>query len=178
MNLASRVSTVAHFDWFSVISKRNRYLLYNFSVIQIQCLVVGTLAGISAFLLGGIFHLAWNSYYETMLMVTTCVITACVSSALCGIITIWAIIFSWRLKIDPDNIATPIAASLGDLITLFFLAMFGDIFYRSHENPVLSLIFVFLIGSFPFWLNILRNNFLKSITYVANMPSSFSASWC
>ncbi len=38
---------------------------------------------------------------------------------------------SSRLKVNPDNVATPIAASLGDLITLALLATFASFFHRS-----------------------------------------------
>lgn len=35
-----------------------------------------------------------------------------------------------KLGVNPDNIATPIAASLGDLITLSILAFFSSFFYK------------------------------------------------
>lgn len=36
---------------------------------------------------------------------------------------------SKRMGINPDNVATPIAASFGDLITLSLLACFSQWFY-------------------------------------------------
>lgn len=39
------------------------------------------------------------------------------------------IIGSKRLGINPDNVATPMAASFGDLITLVLLAYFSQWFY-------------------------------------------------
>lgn len=39
------------------------------------------------------------------------------------------IIGSKRLGINPDNVATPMAASFGDLITLALLACFSQWFY-------------------------------------------------
>lgn len=35
-----------------------------------------------------------------------------------------------KVGVNPDNIATPIAASLGDLITLSILALVSSFFYR------------------------------------------------
>lgn len=35
-----------------------------------------------------------------------------------------------KLGVNPDNIATPIAASLGDLITLSILAFISSFFYK------------------------------------------------
>jgi solute carrier family 41 len=40
------------------------------------------------------------------------------------------IIFSHKCKINPDNVATPIAASLGDLTTLGVLASIGGFFFN------------------------------------------------
>lgn len=42
-----------------------------------------------------------------------------------------------KFGVNPDNIATPIAASLGDLITLSILALVSSFFYknRGEEGP-------------------------------------------
>lgn len=40
------------------------------------------------------------------------------------------IVISHKCKINPDNIATPIAASLGDLTTLAILASIGGFLFR------------------------------------------------
>jgi len=40
------------------------------------------------------------------------------------------IIGSHKCKINPDNIATPIAASLGDLTTLAILASIGGFLFK------------------------------------------------
>jgi len=40
------------------------------------------------------------------------------------------IVLSHKCKINPDNIATPIAASLGDLTTLTILANIGGFLFR------------------------------------------------
>jgi len=43
---------------------------------------------------------------------------------------ILVITLSKRFNLNPDNIATPIAASLGDIITLGLLAWFASILYE------------------------------------------------
>ena len=43
---------------------------------------------------------------------------------------ILVIVASHKCKINPDNIATPIAASLGDLTTLLILASIGGFLFR------------------------------------------------
>lgn len=46
-----------------------------------------------------------------------------------GLVVIGIIIGSKKVGINPDNVATPIAASLGDLITLSLLAVVSSILY-------------------------------------------------
>lgn len=41
------------------------------------------------------------------------------------------IVVSRKLKINPDNVATPIAASLGDLTTLSLLAAVSLVLYKA-----------------------------------------------
>ena len=46
-----------------------------------------------------------------------------------GSIVIAIIILAKQLNINPDNIATPIAASLGDVVTLALLSGIGTFYY-------------------------------------------------
>lgn len=46
-----------------------------------------------------------------------------------GIMMVGVIFGSKKVGINPDNIATPLAASFGDLITLGLLAIIGQGFY-------------------------------------------------
>lgn len=66
-----------------------------------------------------------------------------------GLVMIGVIIGSKKVGINPDNVATPIAASLGDLITLSLLARISSTLYdhrgedihsnwnENHDNPKL-----------------------------------------
>lgn len=62
------------------------------------------------------------------------------SCTLSGLVTMAVIIGSRKVGINPDNVATPIAASLGDLVTLSLLAGVSSLFYyyrgqRSRVAP-------------------------------------------
>ena len=46
-----------------------------------------------------------------------------------GFIMIGIILLSKKFHVNPDNIATPIAASLGDVVTLVILAWIGTVLY-------------------------------------------------
>jgi len=47
-----------------------------------------------------------------------------------GLVMVAVILCSKKWGINPDNVATPIAASLGDLITLSLLAAFSSFLFR------------------------------------------------
>ena len=44
------------------------------------------------------------------------------------------ILFASKFKINPDNVATPIAASLGDVVTLGILSYVGTFFYEFRKS--------------------------------------------
>lgn len=69
------------------------------------------------------------SYYRSMLVITSAMICAALSSALLGLCMCVLCIFCRRRGINPDNVATPIAASFGDLITLAVLAIASHLLY-------------------------------------------------
>ena len=51
-------------------------------------------------------------------------------------VMVLVIVGSHRFHVDPDNVATPIAASLGDLVTLSVLAGIGQLFYMVMNSAV------------------------------------------
>ncbi|KAG5838018.1 hypothetical protein ANANG_G00219320 [Anguilla anguilla] len=69
------------------------------------------------------------------------------------------IIGSRKVGINPDNVATPIAASLGDLITLSLLAGVSSALYQYRDvwylSPLVCALFLCLI---PFWVVIARRS--------------------
>ena len=48
------------------------------------------------------------------------------------------VLLSRKMKVNPDNVATPIAASLGDLITLTLLAGVSSLLYSAIGEWLLS----------------------------------------
>ena len=70
-----------------------------------------------------------------------------------GVVMVVVILISRRLNINPDNVATPIAASLGDLVTLSLLAWVSNLLFEVRY----SLIYILNISAkqpnyMPFFL--------------------------
>lgn len=97
---------------------------------------------------------------------------------------ILVIVLSHKCKINPDNIATPIAASLGDLTTLTILASIGGFLFKIigiinktffhkylYFNDYLDnytwlpiIITTFFLILIPIWVMItIRNEYVKDV---------------
>ena len=74
------------------------------------------------------------SYMHFLLISASCLSTASLASGILGALIIIVIVVSQYLHINPDNVATPIAASLGDLITLLFLSKISQYIYALRDN--------------------------------------------
>jgi len=106
---------------------------YKHNVIFVQATVVGFLAALFAVLMDwlpeGDFNLG-----HALLLCAASLLTASVASLVLGIIMILVVMFSHKCNINPDNVATPIAASLGDLTTLALLAYFSNLLFSTIGN--------------------------------------------
>ncbi|NWZ72535.1 S41A1 protein, partial [Acrocephalus arundinaceus] len=77
-----------------------------------------------------------------------------------SMIMIGVIIGSRKMGINPDNVATPIAASLGDLITLALLSgiswgLYKELESKAYVNPLVCAFFISLL---PIWVIIAKRN--------------------
>lgn len=138
---------------------RNEILKGNFYLLQLQAIAVGLFSGFISWMMGSFVHESTNTFSESTLVVATAVMTSSFSSILMGLLMACLILLSHWLSIDPDNIATPIAASIGDLVSLVFLAFFASFLSK-------------YLGLFCF---ILRHpNFTCSVASLHRPATSFS----
>ncbi|NWT40743.1 S41A2 protein, partial [Chroicocephalus maculipennis] len=116
----------------SPIEKWN-LIIGNLALKQVQATVVGFLAAVAAVILGWIPEGKYR-FDHSILLCSSSVATAFIASLLQGIIMVGVIVGSKKTGINPDNVATPIAASFGDLITLAILAWISQGLYACLET--------------------------------------------
>lgn len=74
------------------------------------------------------------------LLCASSLVTVSLASFVLGLITAGVIVLSRHCHINPDNVATPIAASLGDITSLALLSWIATVLYESIGKKDFSII--------------------------------------
>ncbi|CAK9805211.1 Solute carrier family 41 member 1 [Anthophora quadrimaculata] len=165
MTLASRFSTHANLGHMDTRKQQWTLILGNLALIQCQATVVGLLASLAAVVLAWIPEAQFDIHHA-LLLCASALVTASIASFLLSLLMVAVVLLSKEINIDPDNIATPIAASLGDLTTLMLLSGIASLLYRATEySPwIAPILIVFHIIVTPVWGYVAaRNPFTKEI---------------
>ncbi|KAL1936720.1 hypothetical protein VTP01DRAFT_854 [Rhizomucor pusillus] len=159
MNLAARFSTLANLGDLDQPETRDTLVWGNLALIQVQALISGAVAGIISFILGILEHPNEPAtVYESILIISSSMISATVSSFILGVFMCLLIILSRKFKIDPDNIACPMASSLGDVVTLGILAGCSQALLASIDSMLTTILLVLMMASIPFFGRAVKRN--------------------
>ncbi|KAK6746623.1 hypothetical protein RB195_000102 [Necator americanus] len=144
MTLASRLSTLANLGFMDTSKQKWQVAVSNMALIQTQAIVISSIAVVPAVVLGE-KPFAVCDFFCVLL---SAVATASLASLLLGVLMIGVVIMARQFKMNPDNITTPVAASLGDVSTLFILLGLGTLLMRIREQYcwILVLLLLFFYG--------------------------------
>uniref|UniRef100_A0A915CJ68 SLC41A/MgtE integral membrane domain-containing protein n=1 Tax=Parascaris univalens TaxID=6257 RepID=A0A915CJ68_PARUN len=174
MTLASRLSTQANLDEMATRHQQIHIVCSNLAVIQAQSIIVSLLASIAVIVLYTAETGKWQSENSILLCLTS-VATASITSLLLGMIMFGMVILAMRIGVNPDNITTPIAASLGDITALIIMICVGTLLLHvQHQFEAECVVLgVWLMAPFLFiWIaskdksavNILKNGWYPIFT--------------
>ncbi|XP_050450141.1 solute carrier family 41 member 1-like isoform X2 [Cataglyphis hispanica] len=172
MTLASRLSTQANLGHMDLPKEQWHMIIGNLVLIQCQAIVVGFLGSVVAIVMGA-FRNGTVSLDHAYLLCASSLVTASLASFVLGLITAGVIVFSRHCNINPDNVATPIAASLGDITSLTLLSWIATVLYESIDKQdwVAPLVIACYILVTPLWVWIAKKNkYTNDVLYFGWTP--------
>lgn len=172
MTLAARISTQANLGQLDSLREQWQMTYGNMALVQCQATIVAFLASLFAIIVDVIQEHTFDVHHATLLCASS-LITAAVASLVLGFITVGVVLLSRKLHINPDNVATPIAASLGDVTTLGLLASTSSLLYEIvlTNNWVAPLLIAFFLLLVPLWVVISKKNkYTKKVLYTGWLP--------
>lgn len=111
---------------------------------------MGFLGSLIAIVMGGIKSNDVELDHAYLLCASS-LVTVSLASFVLGLITAAVIVLSRHCNINPDNVATPIAASLGDITSLVLLSWIATVLYdsigKNHQRRLFLTAFKCLIYS-------------------------------
>lgn len=157
MTLASRLSTHANLGDLDTLEQTMVMGSANLALIQVQGVVVGALASVIAMLMAWLVDLDRVDMERGLIMCASSVVTASAASFILGIVMVIVIAMSRRYSVNPDNVATPIAAALGDLVTLSLLAFVATFLNNYGAFVAIVILFGYIIIT-PFCFDKAKKN--------------------
>ncbi|CAG9828805.1 unnamed protein product [Diabrotica balteata] len=172
MTLASRLSTQANLGHMDTTKQKISIIVRSLTLIQCQAIVVGFLGALVAVVMGGIKSNDVELDHVYLLCASS-LVTVSIASFLLGLITAGVIVLSRYCHINPDNVATPIAASLGDITSLALLSWVATMLYESigqQDWLAPSIIAAYLLA-IPLWVWIAKRNYqTRDVLYYGWTP--------
>jgi solute carrier family 41 len=105
-----------------------------------------------------------NGYFEFVLVLATGMLSASISSAILGNFMCALVVVARQVGANPDNIASPLAASLGDLLTLIIVGLLASFLINFEGTILASLILLVLIAACIICFVVtLRNTYVREL---------------
>lgn len=163
MTLASRFSTHSHLGHIQTTEDLLGLTCANLALNQCLSIVISLAASLLTVVIHALTSDEPFDDKRPLLITCTALLTSSVTSFLLDILMILVVQISTQLKINPDNVATPIAASLGDITALMLCSVLAKSFYQSAGTgqsfywlaSIIIFVYLFLV---PIWTNITQEN--------------------
>ncbi|XP_012280520.1 solute carrier family 41 member 2 isoform X2 [Orussus abietinus] len=159
MCLASRLCTQANLGNMSGCREIVKMIIGNVALVQVQAIVAAIIVSLFAMSVGAIMNgvFVWE---HAVLLMTSSVCTATSSCFVLDFVMIAVIMIAYRCNMNPDNLATPLAASVGDVVSISVLSTVASALFQRLESQIwilyviLGCYFVLL----PIWIYVVSKN--------------------
>ncbi|GMK53856.1 hypothetical protein CspeluHIS016_0104420 [Cutaneotrichosporon spelunceum] len=199
MCLSARLGTSATLGELDTRRVRRSLVTANLTLLGLQALLISSLAAVLSFLLGLMtthrlgdvpsdgtapgtvadpsIDDPWREGYtrpgpaQLVMVLATGMAAAGLSALVLGSFMCALVVLCRWVNVDPDNITPPIAACLGDLLTLFLLALAGTVLVGAMDTPV-PLVSVIIMGIAALWFThrVMRDTWVKDIARGSWLP--------
>ncbi|CAG9821134.1 unnamed protein product [Phaedon cochleariae] len=160
MCLASRLSTQANMGNMKSRNEMIKMVVGNILLVQVQSIVASCVVSVFAVSVSAIIRPNFD-WIHTLLLATSSTLTATMSCFVLDMVLISIILIAKKLNLNPDNMATPMAASIGDVVSLIILSTWARLLFRIHDQYpwLMGLILgTYVIILLPIWILIVRKN--------------------
>ncbi|KAG5313837.1 S41A2 protein, partial [Acromyrmex insinuator] len=165
MCLASRLCTQANLGNMNNRREIIKMIVGNIALVQIQAIVAAICLSLFGMGVGAINGNGFE-WSHAVLLTVSCMCTATSSCFILDFVLIAVIMLSYRFKMNPDNLATPLAASIGDVVSIGILSTVASDFYNRLyiEIWVLYIIIGMYLLLLPIWIIIvLKNKYTRTV---------------
>ncbi|GJE88059.1 magnesium transporter [Phanerochaete sordida] len=108
---------------------------------------------------------------EFILTASSSMLAACLSSALLGSFMCTLVVLCRKFGLDPDNIAPPVAACLGDLVTLSLLGVVSALNILLVHTPLPLIFMIILAVAAVGWAIVTRRNqYVGALLFLGWLP--------
>ncbi|KAL7027949.1 hypothetical protein ACKWTF_005663 [Chironomus riparius] len=166
MTLASRLSTQANLGNMSSGKEIVHMVVGNIALVQVQATVAAFIVSIFSMGVGTATNGGHFDFDHALLLTSSAMFTATSSCFVLDFVLVAVILLSNKYKVNPDNMATPLAASIGDLVSIAMLSFITSILFANLDTALW--ITYIVIGCYflllPFWIMlVLRNRYTRPV---------------
>ncbi|XP_030369238.1 solute carrier family 41 member 1-like [Scaptodrosophila lebanonensis] len=163
MCVASRLSTLSNMGSLQNSGNIREILVGNLALVQVQAIVCSLLLTTTVCIISTVSTPAATDvalhHYGTLMAAT--LITSSISCLLLDTILMLVILFSQRYSFNPDYMAIPIVASIGDVMSISLLAFSAAVIYDLSKHHIwvsLIVVLIYLVFFLPLWIIIVWHN--------------------
>uniref|UniRef100_T1PEJ6 Divalent cation transporter n=1 Tax=Musca domestica TaxID=7370 RepID=T1PEJ6_MUSDO len=165
MCLASRLSTQVNLGNMTSRKEIIRMIVGNIALVQVQATVASFLVAMFAIAVGAAMD--GNFEFEhVMLLIASGMFTATSSCFVLDFVLVAVILLSQKYKLNPDNLATPLAASIGDVVSISLLSFIASLLFdhiKTHLWITFVVVACYLI-LLPMWVTVvLKNKYTRPV---------------